>query len=872
MISLEPVFIGIILVVGVAFILYQISLRQGPSTRGAVFLAGLRHKGYSFAEMINYEAIVSPGVIALKNGSLMGGWQYRGQDLDSASEEELEALVQSVNSSLLGIGSGWCLHIDAIRTPVQNYPQSHFPHPTTQIIDDERRAFAKRERSYYDASFYLCLSWSPDPDVAEKVKNTLFASSGKAEALYAEKNVKYFNQKLDSIQAILGSRLGIIRRMDETALLTYIYRCMVGSIKPQDFHSITPPTGGYFLDDYLALCAGGVQAGMEPKVGRYHIRVLTPGLPHQTYPGVLDFLNSIASAYRWNTRYILLSKDEANKKMELKRKHWSQRRRTIVSLGIEAFKGAGVGGGGYTNRDADEMVEDASVAITDNQSDLVRYGYISSHLILHHDNPRVLESDISKIREFLGTYGFPCVVEDINAFEAFLGSLPGDTDYNVRRHMVSTRNLADIIPTTSVWIGEAKNKHLDGPPLAICRTRGSAPFRYVTHIGDVGHTLLAGPTGAGKTIFLNLVSSQFFRYPNSRVVVFDYKYGAYVLAKACGGVHYDLGGPFSSDVSFCPLAGIDDENERAWAAEYVEDLIRLQISRNLAPSDRETVSHALSRLASDPSKEKTLSNLMIYIQDEDLRQAISYYTQGKPLGMFLDSVTDSLQENRFTVFEMENLMRMGPKIVIPVLLYIFHKIDQKLTRELGKEPTLIVMDEAWVFLGHDIFSEKIREWLKVLRSKNAFVIFSTQNLSDIANSPIKDVVFENAYTKIFLPNPSAKNESSMGLYRSIGLEDRQIDIIAQATPKKEYYYSNNMNQHQLFELNLGPVQLAFLGSSLSDVRAIHALISRLRQEGREWEWPAVYLDSLKLADAAKEWREKAKELRIGAGIMEEAHG
>lgn len=136
-------------------------------------------------------------------------------------------------------------------------------------------------------------------------------------------------------------------------------------------------------------------------------------------------------------------------------------------------------------------------------------------------------------------------VETINAVEAFLGSLPGHGVENIRRFMLNSLNLADLMPTTAVWAGAPKNPcpfyPPDSPPLLHAATNGNTPFRVSAHVGDVGHVLGLGPTGSGKTTLVGLMVAQHFRYPNSQVFAFDMKYGLYGLCKASGGIHYDMG-------------------------------------------------------------------------------------------------------------------------------------------------------------------------------------------------------------------------------------------------------------------------------------------------------------------------------------------
>ena len=122
-----------------------------------------------------------------------------------------------------------------------------------------------------------------------------------------------------------------------------------------------------------------------------------------------------------------------------------------------------------------------------------------------------------------------------------------------------------------------------------------------------------------------------------------------------------------------------------------------------------------------------------------------------------------------------------------------------------------------------------------LRKKNAAVVLATQSLSEIANSPYPDVILESCPTKLYLPNAEARNPQTRELYRKFGLSDRQIDIIAEAAPKRDYYYASPLGR-RLFQFALGPAALAFIGAgSKEDVLTARRLIAEF---GRRWpvEW------------------------------------
>ncbi|MGE3350053.1 MAG: hypothetical protein AB7I35_21705 [Ramlibacter sp.] len=239
------------------------------------------------------------------------------------------------------------------------------------------------------------------------------------------------------------------------------------------------------------------------------------------------------------------------------------------------------------------------------------------------------------------------------------------------------------------------------------------------------------------------------------------------------------------------------------------------------------------------------------VQHAALRQALRTYTLEGPHGQLLDADADGLASGTWQCFEMEHLLHT-PSVVPPVLTYLFHRIEQRLTGA----PTLLILDEAWVYLDHPLFAARIREWLKVLRKRNASVIFATQSLADAADSPIAAALSESCLTRIFLPNARALEEQVAAYYRRYGLNDRQLQLLASATPKRQYYYQGRQG-NRLFELELGPVARAFCAAgSPDDLARIAALCQEdpaafprrwLEEQGLPWA-----ADLLRTTDDAKE--------------------
>ena len=303
-----------------------------------------------------------------------------------------------------------------------------------------------------------------------------------------------------------------------------------------------------------------------------------------------------------------------------------------------------------------------------------------------------------------------------------------------------------------------------------------------------------------------------------------------------GGAHHALG--IGGALAFQPLADIDKPEHRAWAAEWVGTLLAHE-KANVTPEIKALVWSALTNLASAPREERTLTGLALLLQSNALKAALAPYTLEGPFGSLLDAAQDGLALSDIQCFEMEELMH-NTGAILPVLTYLFHRLEER----FGGRPTLLILDEAWLFLDNPLFASRIREWLKTLRKRNVSVIFATQSLADIAGSSIAPTLIESCPQRIFLPNGRALEPQSREFYQRFGLNKRQVELIATANPKRDYYLQSRLG-NRLFQLGLGPLALSLCATSnAADQKAIDTILARhgtanfavhwLRHKGLEW--------------------------------------
>jgi len=784
-----------------------------------------RSRAATLADFLPWAALVSEGIVLNKDGSFQRTARFRGPDLDSATPAELVATTARLNNALRRLGSGWAIFVEAQRTPALDYPDAAFPDPVSALVDMERREQFSEEGSHFESGYYLTLLWMPPAEDAARAETWLYEGRS-GTGVDPWELLKGFTDRSDRVLNLVDGFVPEVRWLDDAETLTYLHSTI--STRRQ---RVRVPETPMHLDALLA--DEPLTGGLEPKLGEHHVRTLTiTGFPSVTFPGLLDELNRLAFEYRWSTRAIMLDKTDATRLLTKIRRQWFAKRKSVAAILKEVMTNeASV----LMDSDASNKAADADIALQELGADYAGMAYVTATVTVWDRDPAIAAEKLRVVEKVIQGRDFTVIPEGMNAIEAWLGSLPGHTYANVRQPPISTINLAHLIPLSAVWAGPERDEHFNAPPLLYGKTEGSTPFRFSLHPdgSDVGHTLIVGPTGSGKSVLLALMAMQFRRYENAQVFAFDFGGSIRAAAIACGGDWQDLGGMLADEtgtgVQLQPLARIDDPAERSWAAGWLAAILASE-NVTVDPQAKEHIWSALTSLATAPVVERTLTGLAVLLQSQQLKQALAPWCVGGAWGRLLDAETERLGEAAIQVFETEGLMESGAAPA--VLSYLFHRIAGR----FDGSPTLIIIDEGWLALGSPAFAKQLSEWLVTLRKKNASVIFATQSLAQIEGSPIAPAIVESCPTRIFLPNERAAEPQIAAIYERFGLNDRQIEILSRATPKRDYYCQSRQG-NRLFELGLGEVALAFAAvSSKTDQLAIAQTIETHGAPAFAAEW------------------------------------
>jgi len=776
----------------------------------------------------------TPAVIQNKGGVYMTTLAYRGDDMAMLEPSSRAVYVHRLNAALMRLGTGWGLLADEWHEATTDYPVSRWRNPTACFVDAARQAlFASG--TLYESQQYLTLCWQPTSTMKARWYDQFFQTRHEKPLNDDTQDIETF---LHAVTRWADGLTGLFpgwHWLSPEETLTYLRRCVTWSR-----HHVRMPE--LPTDLAVRLASEGFLPGHTPKLGARFLQPLEiqqwpKGTPEEGGGLGIDVpvaLQGLPFPYRFTVRYLPLDKADAEKALRDYQGKWAKLIKDVWPGYLQfAFPGEAPA---HTS-----SVERALQGLLANE---VHYGYTTPTVLVWGDTEEELAYREREAVKALQGQGLVVAQDKVNACQTWLGSLPGDLVHNVRNPLLPSLALAFLLPHASVWAGDERDTHLDGPPLFVASSDG-VPFRFVLHPGnsELGNTMVLGPSRTGKSGLLGLITSQFRRYANAQGFIFDKDYALYAATILGGGVHYDLGG--EQTLGLQPFGRLDKgEREQRWAVHWVAEMIQSQ-GVPLTPEDREQLWLAIGRLARFPAHMRTLSGYAECLQVQRLKRALTPFLTGGPYA-FLDADHDDIALHDWTTFEMRRLLEM-PEALPHVLRYLFHRMSDR----FDGRPTLIVLDESRKLLGDEVFGPEVLDFLKERAKVNVSVVLSTQEIADAASTNVWQAIQASCKTWVFLPNNAATHPGVAPFYRECGLSDTQIQLLALSTPKQDYLYKSDAGIRR-FQLVLSPLERAFVAASTPEEISLLRMLQKeplkeplvsawLRQQGFEVE-ADIYLE------------------------------
>lgn len=771
-----------------------------------------------------------PVVLGTKTGRLQTTLRYVCPDTEHQHPLERASYLARLHTVLGTLTAGWAADWDWWHEPAPAYPASVWTTPVDWLVDELRRLDYEASPRHESQAF-LTLSWLP-PRGTQRWLQDLFVTTRVRDFTRAlAQDVQAFQRGVTRFVGLLREVLVAVEPLDADHTCTYLHQ----SISPERtlLRCPEPPTQ---LDQQLSNTP--FVPGQPPQLGDQFLQPLYIA-SWQTLLGTWlpEALSKMAFPVRLHVRWVPLGTQAAATFLRWEEKRWATGyRRSTKLLKMSS---------GLDHQEEIAGRDERPDAITAGQSILTVQaqvlageevlGTLTPTLLTWAPDAETLAAQTRALTTVCFSQGLVVAPERAGASLAWLASLPGHVSLGTRGRSLRTQELTALMPHNTVWAGPARDAHLDGPPVLVATTDGT-PFRLVTHVGELGHMLVAGPSRSGKSGLLGLLTRQWFRYPEAQLCIFDRDHALKAATLLGGGAHYALG--TSASLGFQPLGHLETEQAQRWALGWLEGVLT---GEGLAPTpaEREELWATVQRLAGLPTGQRTLTMCQRLLQVQRLKIGLTPFCQGGPYGFF-DAAEDRLRlETRLVCFEMGGLLGL-PRAVSPALAYIFHRLE---TAWFTGVPTLVIIDEAKWLLDTALFLGEVEVWLKARAKKNVSVVLSTQELFDLQRTTAWQAVLASVPTWLLLPNAAATRPEVQPFYQGIGCSEAETQLLATAQPLRDYLYRSPLGT-RLFQVRLSPVErLLCAASRVEELAVLEDLATQVPAAAlpaawlRQWGYP-----------------------------------
>ncbi|WP_269714870.1 VirB4 family type IV secretion/conjugal transfer ATPase [Caulobacter sp. NIBR2454] len=681
-------------------------------------------------------------ILALDGGALMCAFFVEGVAFETAGRDELNRLHEALAGAWRNIASeDLAVWQHLIRAPAKVAPSEGFASAYGAELDAAWRGRVNRDGLFANRLIVTLILKGPG------LSPWLAGAAVKA-APEGERIRRLEGVARDLMQLLTPWRprpLGIERRGE--VLFSQTLEALVPILEGQD--RPMPLVPGHLGQ---ALYAARVIFGREaleirqPGGSAYGAMLGLKAYPASTHPGIWDGL--LAAPYRLivSQSFAFLSRAAAEGLM-------GRKQNQMLSANDRAASQADA---------LDEAMDDLA------SGRFVMGDHQASVLVLA-DTPAELSRDLSAARALLAGGGLVAAREDLGLEAAFWAQFPGVFKMRTRPAAISSRNFAALAPLHAYASGRHGKPHWDAP-VASLRTRGRTTFELNLHVGDLGHTFICGPSGAGKTVLQNFLLAQMERF-GARQVLIDKDRGAEVFVRACGGAYQALRSGEPTGLS--PLKALGDAPTDLAFLRALVLRMALGADGRVSPSEAAMLDEAIAAVLRLPQRERSIAALRGLLGQQDaagLGARLERWGQNAALGWALDGDADALDLGpRLSAFDMTSILD-DADVRAPVMMYLLHRIGA-----LADGRRLVVcIDEFWKALGDEAFRDLARDGLKTWRKKDAVLVLATQSPSDVLASPIARTIQEQCATKIFLPNGEA---TELDYGEGFGLSGRELALV-----------------------------------------------------------------------------------------------
>ena len=745
------------------------------------------------------------------DGSLLACFEFDGLDRYSSTKEEFDLATKIFENSIKILderNSVWSIFekrklIVELKSQIAN-PVANFIE--TEWLKDLSRRNLSKFRNFIYISFLpptpsdsSSLNWK---NIIQILKISLDAFFSKISVLKIENNdldqrINEFENQLDSFEKNL-SILNIRRITNENLLLELSKRINQSSNHEDIFPmgDIKFPLNHSIGNDSIKRGDSGVLEFIGASASKLISMLTVKSYPSSIENNSFEKILNINGEFSVIQVFKIISKDDAKNHLMKKEQYYRSKIKSPFVQMMEKITGTE-----STKIDLGQLslANDSRDALTSMSAVENSFGHHTMSVMVVGDSLSELDRTRKDLSEVIRNLGFGLIREVIHQVGSFMSSIPGANDILLRSSMISTSNLAHLVFLRSVLPGLTSNQYLSeqrgviSSHLCTLPTSSGVPEHFNFHVGDIGHFLIVGQSGGGKTTFINLLISMWQKYDPCKTIILDKDMSCYLTVKALGGHYISLSNSFNSSKTMNPLHWISDKRRIPSILSWIVGLMTTFDKSNLSPDQYELINQSLRMLSTNSNNNVTLSNLkqMLDGVDRQLSARLLPWIRSEGdengLGVIFDNADDTFFENfsnsktGIICIDISSMLS-NHNISQPIVEYLLMCIDSYAD---GKSPAFIYLEEAWYLLKDDRFRNQFENWIKTMRKKVSLVGLSTQSVSDITKIDIGSSINDNIKTKIFLPNLQV--DASYDIYSNFfGLNDAHIQTLKTMTPKKNY--------------------------------------------------------------------------------------
>jgi type IV secretion system protein TrbE len=508
-------------------------------------------------------------------------------------------------------------------------------------------------------------------------------------------------------------------------------------------------------------------------VDGHHVKVLTmKEPPNSTFAHLLEGLYTVPGEFIACSEWRRLPVDRVRRDIQSRRRHFFNKRVALINYVAPETRPEEM----LVNDSADAMVQRLGDALTETEVNGHFFGECSLTVVHFDRDPQAVERATAEAIKVMAAHDGAFVEETYNLLNAWLSVIPGNSAHNLRRLALLETNYADLSFLFTLDCGHSRCPHLQDDALAIFETRHHTPYYLALHVQDVGHMVVLGATGSGKSFLLNFLITHAQKY-DPLTVVFDLGHSYRKLATLLQGSYVELG-LRQDGVTINPFTLEPTAENLHFLHAFTRVLLEGSDGYRLSDTeDRELYEAVENIYVLEPSQRRlfTLANLL----PRALGGRLSKWVEGGRYADLFDHTDDTLNVQRFQVFEFE-AMRAYPMLLEPLLFYVLHRVNTSVTAASGFK--LCVMDEAWRFIQHPTLRAYVEEALKTWRKRNAAMLLATQSIDDFASADLLRTVIEGCPTKLLLANPALDRAQYAELFR---LNATELDLLTELQPRRQ---------------------------------------------------------------------------------------